>query len=110
MVMVWQPARIASGMANLMVLAIQRSLTMPGRRICRITTRMTSRMTSGTKGRSAMKRFMRRPSGMDWGVIADVLMGRLAIGLARRIFPFSPCGRRWIGAIAPRRMRGVPVE
>ena len=38
MVMVWQPARIASGMANLIVLAIQRSLTMPGRRICRTTT------------------------------------------------------------------------
>ena len=35
MAMVWQPARMASGMANFTVLAIQRSLTMPGRRICR---------------------------------------------------------------------------
>ena len=30
MVIVWQPASIASGIANLTVLAIQRSLTMPG--------------------------------------------------------------------------------
>ncbi|WP_352872470.1 hypothetical protein [Mesorhizobium sp. M1409] len=74
MVMVWQPARIARGMANLIVLAIQRSLTMPGRRICRITTRMTSRMISGISGRSAMKRFTRRPSGTNWGVIAVVLI------------------------------------
>ena len=35
MVMVWQPASMASGIANLTVLAIQRSLTMPGRRSCR---------------------------------------------------------------------------
>ena len=34
MVIVWQPASMASGMANLTVLAIQRSLTMPGRRSC----------------------------------------------------------------------------
>ena len=47
MVIVWQPARMASGMANLMVLAIQRSLTMPGRRISRTTTRPISRMISG---------------------------------------------------------------
>ena len=30
MVMVWQPASSASGMANWIVLAIQRALTMPG--------------------------------------------------------------------------------
>ena len=62
MVMVWQPARMASGMANLMVLAIQRSLTMPGRRICRTTTSATSSTISGTSGWSLMKRRMRRPS------------------------------------------------
>ena len=33
MVIVWQAARMASGMANLIVFAIHRSLTMPGRRI-----------------------------------------------------------------------------
>ena len=50
-------------MANLMVLAIQRSLTMPGRRICRITTSATSSRISGTSGWSLMNRLMRRPSG-----------------------------------------------
>ena len=39
MARVWQPASMASGMANFTVLAIQRSLTMPGRRICSTTTR-----------------------------------------------------------------------
>ena len=50
MVRVWQPASIASGIANFTVLAIQRSLTMPGRRICSTTTSRTSRTRSGTSG------------------------------------------------------------
>ncbi|GLQ78885.1 hypothetical protein GCM10007881_24010 [Mesorhizobium huakuii] len=59
---------------------------------------MTSRMISGTSGRSAIKRFMRRPKGTGGDVIAEVLMGwvRFAMGCVR--LPFSPCGRRWIGA------------
>jgi hypothetical protein len=50
MVMVWQPARMASGIANLMVLAIQRSLTIPGRRIWRMITSTMSRTISGISG------------------------------------------------------------
>ena len=79
-VMVWQPARIASGMANFAVLAIQRSLTMPGRRIWRITTRMTSRMISGMSGRSAMKRLRRRPNEAGWGTVALLVMALLLPG------------------------------
>ena len=79
-VMVWQPARIASGMANFAVLAIQRSLTMPGRRIWRITTRMTSRMISAMSGRSAMKRLRRRPNEAGWGMVALLVMALLLPG------------------------------
>ena len=49
-VMVWQPARMASGIANLIVLAIQRSLTMPGRRNSSATTSRMKRTISGTIG------------------------------------------------------------
>ena len=74
MVMVWQPARMASGIANLTVLAIQRSLTMPGRRICRITTSATSRMISGTSGWSRMNCRMRRPRETGRAVLTLSLM------------------------------------
>ena len=50
MVMVWQPASMASGIANLTVLAIQRSLTMPGRSSCRTRTSRIRRTRSGTSG------------------------------------------------------------
>ena len=52
MVMVWQAASIASGMANLMVLAIQRSLTMPGRITSSAATSTASRIRSGITGLS----------------------------------------------------------
>ena len=42
-VSVWAAARMASGMANLMVLLTQRSLTMPGCRISSTTTSASSR-------------------------------------------------------------------
>ena len=50
MVMVWQPASSASGIANFTVLAIQRWLTMPGLRICSTITSRISRTISGTIG------------------------------------------------------------
>ena len=73
-VMVWEPASRARGMENLIVLASQRSLTMPGRRICNTATRAISRMISGTSGWSLMKRLMRRPSETGWVVEVTLLM------------------------------------
>ena len=63
MAMVWQPAKMASGMANLMVVAIQAGLTMPGRMICSATTSATKRRMRGISGWSLISRFRRRPNG-----------------------------------------------
>ncbi len=51
---------MASGIANLSVLAIQRSLTMPGRRNSSTATSASSRTISGISGRSRMSRRQRR--------------------------------------------------
>ena len=63
MVMVWQAASMASGIANLTVLATQRGLRIPGCIISSAATRAKSSRISGMTGQSRIRR-ARRASGV----------------------------------------------